>query len=471
MMTTVQKPGVMTTLSRVAAAIGSQLRGADVSFTGVTTDSRHLQPGELFVALRGEQFDGHDYVATCLQQGAAAAMVDQIAMTGRPAAASLLVVDDTRQGLGRLAAYWRNQFSIPLAAITGSNGKTTVKEMLASMLRSASVGDNVLATVGNLNNDIGLPLTLLKLRTHHQYAVIEMGMNHPGEIDLLTRIAQPTVALINNAQPAHLAGLGSVEAVARAKGEIFAGLADNGIAVINQDDPYASLWKSLAAPHRIMTFGLEQAADVSASVRLRADGSDLSLHTPAGDAEIQLQVAGLHNAKNALAATTAALAMGVGLNNIVTGLEQFGGVKGRLQRKQGLGGALVIDDTYNANPASMLAAIEVLAQMPAPRLLVIGDMGELGEDAPSHHARIGSKAKQAGINQLFALGELSREAVATFGAASNNAQHFDSPQALVADLQTHMAPGATVLVKGSRFMQMERVVNLITSAPTEKGAH
>ncbi len=468
MMTTEHETGFMTTLSKAAAAIGGQLRGADTSFTGVSTDSRNIQPGELFVALRGEKFDGHAYVAACLQQGAAAAMVDRSAELP---AAPLLVVDDTRQGLGQLAAYWRSQFDIPLAAITGSNGKTTVKEMLASILRSASSPSSVLATAGNLNNDIGLPLTLLKLRTHHQYAVIEMGMNHPGEIDTLTRIAHPDVALINNAQPAHLAGLGTVEAVARAKGEIFAGLSQNGVAVINQDDPHATLWKELAAPHRIVTFGLEQTADVSASADLHTDGSTLHLQTPAGKAQLTLQVAGVHNVKNALAATAAALAMGVSLANIVTGLEQFGGVKGRLQRKRGLGGALVIDDTYNANPASMRAAIEVLANMPGQKLLVIGDMGELGPEASAHHVLIGKKAKRAGITKLFALGELSRDAVLAFGADGGGAQHFDSPQALAAVLETYMVPGTTVLVKGSRFMQMERVVDLITLEPSEKGAH
>jgi UDP-N-acetylmuramoyl-tripeptide--D-alanyl-D-alanine ligase len=468
MMTTEHETGFMTTLSKVAAAIGGQLHGADTSFTGVSTDSRNIQPGELFVALRGEKFDGHAYVAACLQQGAAAAMVDQSAT--ELSATPLLVVEDTRQGLGQLAAYWRGQFDIPLAAITGSNGKTTVKEMLASILRSASSPSSVLATAGNLNNDIGLPLTLLKLRAHHQYAVIEMGMNHPGEIDTLTRIAHPDVALINNAQPAHLAGLGTVEAVARAKGEIFAGLAKNGVAVINQDDPHAPLWKELAAPHRIVTFGLEHTADVSASADLHTDGSTLHLQTPAGSAQIQLQVAGVHNVKNALAATAAALAMGISLTNIVTGLEQFGGVKGRLQRKRGLAGALVIDDTYNANPASMRAAIDVLANMPGQKLLVIGDMGELGSEASAHHVLIGKKAKRAGINKLFALGELSRDAVLAFGA-DGGAQHFDSPQALAAVLETYMVPGTTVLVKGSRFMQMERVVDLITSEPSERGAH
>lgn len=464
-----QNTGFMTSLAKIATPVGGRLQGRDAQFTGVSTDSRKVAPGELFVALHGDKFDGHDYVASCLQQGAAAVMVDHaMAAPSLPPDAPVLVVADTRLALGKLAAHWRLKFNIPLAAITGSNGKTTVKEMLASILRSASSPDSVLATEGNLNNDIGLPLTLLKLRAQHQYAVIEMGMNHPGEIDSLTRIAQPSVALVNNAQPAHLAGLGSVEAVALAKGEIFAGLQPTGVAVINQDDPHAALWKKLAQPHTVITFGLETAADVSADVDLQASGSSLQLQTPVGRATLHLQVAGLHNARNALAATAAALAMGISLPVIVQGLEHFSGVKGRLQRKPGHGGALVIDDSYNANPASMQAAIEVLANMPGQKLLVIGDMGELGAEASAHHVLIGKKAKRAGIHKLFALGELSRNTVLAFGS---EAQHFQSPQTLAAVLETYLVPNTTVLVKGSRFMQMDRVVDLITTAPNNKGEH
>jgi UDP-N-acetylmuramoyl-tripeptide--D-alanyl-D-alanine ligase len=411
--------------------------------------------GDLFIALKGEHFDGHDYVAQCFEQGALAAMVSHEMTVGE----SLLQVPDTRLGLGDLAAYWRSKFSIPLMAITGSNGKTTVKEMLASILREACGADAVLATEGNLNNDIGLPLTLLKLRENHRYAVAEMGMNHPGEIAYLTRIARPTVALINNAGAAHLQGLGSVEAVARAKGEIFEGLSADGIAVINADDAAAPMWKSLAAPHRVMTFGLEHPADVSADYVLDPDGSKLYLKTAQGNFEVRLAVPGLHNVKNALAATAAALAMGVPPATINDGLAAFSGVKGRLQRKIGCCGAVVVDDTYNANPASMRAAIGVLANMPGKKFFVMGDMGELGADAAEMHREIGAEAKAAGIDALYALGELSRNAVSGFGSG---ASHFDSAEALGMTLRNELTAGTAVLVKGSRFMRMERVVDMLT---------
>jgi len=451
-------------LSQAALAVQGRLIGADAMFHAVTTDSRKAAAGDLFVALRGERFDGHDFVAQCLAQGAVAAMVEREVSADAPQ----VVVADTRLGLGDLAAHWRGKFDIPLAAVTGSNGKTTVKEMLAAILRVAGGADSVLATEGNLNNDIGLPLTLLKLREQHRYAVAEMGMNHVGEIAYLTHIAKPTVALINNAQPAHLAGLGSVEAVARAKGEIFAGLAADGTAVINADDAYAALWRQLAAPHRVLTFGLEQPADVSAEYQLQADGSVLQLKTPQGNAPVRLAVAGLHNVRNALAAAAAALAMGVPLPTIAAGLEHFSGVKGRLQRKEGLGGCVVIDDSYNANPASMRAAIDVLAAVPGNRILVLGDMGELGDEAGRLHLEIGARAKAAGIDALFTLGDLSRHMAEAFGAG---AQHFDTRdsnalQALVAALQPCLRPQTSVLVKGSRFMRMERVVEAIM----DKGA-
>jgi UDP-N-acetylmuramoyl-tripeptide--D-alanyl-D-alanine ligase len=445
----------MMALSEAALATKGSLYGSDVTFVAVTTDSRKVAAGDLFVALKGERFDGHDYVAQCFEQGALAAMVSHEMAAGK----SQLQVPDTRLGLGDLAAYWRSKFSIPLMAITGSNGKTTVKEMLASILREACGADAVLATEGNLNNDIGLPLTLLKLRENHRYAVAEMGMNHPGEIAYLTRIARPTVALINNAGAAHLQGLGSVEAVARAKGEIFEGLSAEGIAVINADDAAAPMWKRLAAPHRVITFGLEHHADVSADYVLEPDGSQLHLKTEQGNFEARLAVPGLHNVKNALAATAAALAMGVPLATIVDGLAAFSGVKGRLQRKTGCCGAVVVDDTYNANPASMRAAIGVLANMPGKKIFVMGDMGELGADAAEMHREIGAEAKAAGIDALYALGELSRNAATAFGSG---ASHFDSAEALGMTLRNELTAGTAVLVKGSRFMRMERVVDMLT---------
>jgi UDP-N-acetylmuramoyl-tripeptide--D-alanyl-D-alanine ligase len=452
---------MMMRLSEAALATGGYVHGADVTFDAVSTDSRSIQNGDLFVALRGERFDGHQFVADCLERGAAAALVER----GRAGAAggALLEVADTRLALGELAAHWRSKFAIPLAAVTGSNGKTTVKEMLAAILRAAAgSADAVLATQGNLNNDIGLPMTLLKLRAEHRYAVAEMGMNHVGEIAYLTNIGKPTVALINNALPAHLEGLGSVEGVARAKGEIFQGLAADGTAVINADDAFAPLWRALAAPRQVLTFGLETPADVSADYRLSADSSEIMLKTPQGTARLNLPAAGLHNVRNALAATAAALAMGAPLEAVVNGLQHFISAKGRLQPKAGIGGCTVIDDTYNANPASMRAAIDVLAACPGKRILVLGDMGELGADAEKLHAEIGGYARQSGLENLLTLGEMS---------VAYGGHRYDSPEALAAALQPQLTAQTTVLVKGSRFMRMERVVALLTETDNKETRH
>lgn len=445
----------MMHLSEAAAATKGTVIGHDVQFNCVTNDSRGNNPGQLFVAMKGEHVDGHDYARSAIDNGGAAAMISHEV----EGLASALMVADTRLALGDLAAHWRGKFSIPLAAITGSNGKTTVKEMLASILRVAAGNEaHVLATVGNLNNDIGLPLTLLKLRQQHRYAVAEMGMNHFGEISYLTRIGRPTVALVNNATTAHLGGLGSVEGIAKAKGEIFEGLAPDGVAIINADDAFAPLWRSLASTHKILTFGIEKQADVRATFELKVESSEVQLSTPLGEAVLQLPVAGKHNVCNALAAAATAIAMGTSLQHIVTGLESFAGVKGRLQRKRGIKDAVVIDDTYNANPASMKAAIDVLAARKGEKLLVLGDMGELGDEAAAMHAEIGAYAKQSGINALYVLGELSHEMVKAFGLG---AQHFETPDALVWSLAGRMNDFSTVLVKGSRFMRMEQVVNLI----------
>jgi UDP-N-acetylmuramoyl-tripeptide--D-alanyl-D-alanine ligase len=446
----------MMTLHEAATAVDGKLIGADDHFTGISTDSRRITAGDLFIALRGENYDGHEFVKTCLAQGAAAVMVQQATDTDKPQ----LVVKDTRLALGRLAAYWRRKFDIPLAAITGSNGKTTVKEMLASILAAEAGVEKVMATTGNLNNDIGLPLTLLRLRKHHRFAITEMGMNHEGEIDYMTHLAKPTVALVNNAQSAHLEGLGSVDAIASAKGEIFTGLSAGGIAVINADDAYANYWKLLAGTHRIMTFGLEHSADVGATIDLLEKINSFCLKSQLDEIHIQLQVPGLHNVRNALAAATVAIAMNIPLTTIKTGLENFSGVKGRLQHKHGKGGSTIIDDSYNANPSSMRAAIDVLATYAEPKILVMGDMGELGATAAKLHQEIGAYAKNAGITHLFSLGELSRHTVQAFGAG---ATHFNNPEALAAMLESYLVPQTTVLVKGSRFMQMERVVALISN--------
>ncbi|MBI5430236.1 MAG: UDP-N-acetylmuramoyl-tripeptide--D-alanyl-D-alanine ligase [Nitrosomonadales bacterium] len=450
----------MMLLSQAAQVLNGRLVGADARFHAVSSDSRKMVQGDLFVALRGENFDGYEFVAQAVQGGAAASLVNADSYKEHPSVigtgAPVLVVADTRLALGQLAAYWRKQFDIPLVAITGSNGKTTVKEMIASILRVASgSADAVLATQGNLNNDIGMPLTLLQLHGAHRYAVIEMGMNHPGEIDYLTRIAEPDVALINNASGAHLEGLGSVEAVAQAKGEIFVGLSARGTAVINGDDAHAPLWRELAGAHPLLEFGLNADADVSGTWQPHGAGLRLDVTAPQGMFTADLQVPGEHNARNALAAATAACALNIPLEKIAAGLEKFGGVSGRLQRKTGLRGATLIDDTYNANPASMRAAIGVLAQAGGKRVLVIGDMGELGDDADAFHAEIGCDARKAGIEKLYALGAMSRNAVREFG---DGAQHFERIEDLLAALERELDANTTVLVKGSRFMKMERVV-------------
>lgn len=447
----------MMLLSEAANAMHAELIGADATFTSVGTDSRNVTKGQLFVALKGENFDGHDFAAQAIAQGAAAVLVSSHNFGVEPA----IVANDTCLALGELAAYWRSKFDIPLAAITGSNGKTTVKEMLASILRAASnQPDEVLATVGNLNNHIGLPLTLLKLRAQHRYAVAEMGMNHTGEISYLSKIGKPTVAVINNAGNAHIGELGSFEAIAKAKGEIFEGLAKDGVAVINADDVFAPLWLGLAGERNAITFGLKNKAGVTATYQLQASASEIEMTTPQGAVSVHLPTPGLHNVMNALAATAAALAMGVSLSAVATGLENYAGVKGRLQHKAGLNGASVIDDTYNANPMSMKVAVDVLMAMPGEKLLVLGDMGELGDSAAQMHAEIGRYAKACGVNALFTLGEMSEAMADAFGAG---AKHYSTPEALTADLAARMKIGTHVLVKGSRFMAMERVVNQIVT--------
>ncbi|HUW49645.1 MAG TPA: UDP-N-acetylmuramoyl-tripeptide--D-alanyl-D-alanine ligase [Sulfuricella sp.] len=443
----------MLRLSEAMTALNARRSGADAAFAGVTTDSRAVAAGDLFVALKGERFDGHDYVAQVIAQGAAAALVDHIdpAWGDFP----LLVVADTRLALGALAGFWRSRFTIPLVGLTGSSGKTTVKEMIAAILRTQAGDEAVLATRGNLNNDIGLPLTLLGLRDSHRYAVIEMGMNHPGEIAYLSRIAKPDVALITNAQAAHLAGLGTVEAVAHAKGEIFEGLAAGGTAVINADDPHAALWQVLAAGHRTIRFSLNQPSEVSGTCRPLSFGSEIDMVTAEGKFTVALPVPGEHNVRNALAAAAVAVALGIGNAAIATGLAKVASVKGRMQKNPCLHGATLIDDTYNANPASVRAAIAVLAGLPGRKVLVLGDMGELGEGARALHAEIGAVAKAAGIDHLFTLGDLSAAAAEAFGQGG---RHFEYIEDLLHDIENLLAPEVVVLVKGSRFMQMERVV-------------
>lgn len=454
----------MMTLSEAARALHATLLGNDVTFQAVSTDTRTLQPGDLYVALIGDNFDGHAFIADAIAKGAAAILISTHL---EAAGVSVLRVADTRLALGQLSAAWRARFSIPVIAVTGSNGKTTVKEMLAAIFGQRG---NVLATQGNFNNEIGVPLTLLRLRKEHRYAVIEMGASHPGEIAYLSGLARPTVALITNAAVAHLGGFGSLDEVARTKGGIYGGLADTGVGVVNADDAYASLWRGIVSERRCVTFGMRTATDVHTDrdeIKRQMDSQAVTtvfeMHTPVGDATIALPLLGTHNVMNALAASAAALAAGATLDDIRNGLQGMHAVKGRLTVKQGIHGVRVIDDTYNANPPSVRAAIDVLAAATGQKILVLGDMGELGDDAPAFHAQVGVQAQAAGINQLYAIGDLSLRAVQGFGSGGH---HFSSHEALISAL-TAALPGlgssTTVLVKGSRFMRMERVVEAIVA--------
>jgi len=445
-------------LSEAAAVLEAHRSGADVRFAGLSTDTRTLTTDNLFFALVGPRFDGHDYVEQARAAGAAAAAVSRGIDTMLP----LLQVDDTRLALGRLAAHWRGRFAFPVIGVTGSNGKTTVKEMLAAILSTAGP---VLATRGNLNNDIGVPLTLAGLAPEHIGAVIEMGANHPGEIAYLTTLARPTVGIVTNAGPAHLEGFGSIAGVARAKGELFAGLADDAVAVINADDTYADLWRGLAGKRRVLSFGLTADADVSGDYRSSDGHARLRLRTPVGGAELDLPMPGRHNALNALGAAAAALATGADLATVRRGLESLMPVAGRLQRRRRRDGGIVLDDTYNANPGSLAAAIDVLCEMPAPRWLVFGDMGELGPEAAALHAEVGAYARAAGIDALYCLGELAAQAARSFGPGARACMDFDE---LLAALRADLNAEVTLLVKGSRRMGMERVVRAL--AGTDGGA-
>ena len=452
-------------LSQVAAATGGQLIGADVSLTGVSSDTRGIGPGQLFIALRGERFDAHDFLDQAAASGAAALMVADGARL--PSGVSAVVVDDTRLALGRLGAAWRAGFSLPVLAVTGSNGKTTTKEMIAAILK-AEFGDDVLATRGNLNNDIGLPQTLLGLNATHRAAVIEMGMNHPGEIGYLAPLGAPNVALVTNAQRAHLEGMGDLDEVAREKGSIFNGLQPNGVAVINADDAYAGLWREMAGQHTVRTFGIDHPADVYGKVKQHGLETGLELTAPEGSAELRLRLPGRHNARNAVAAAAACLAAGVPLAAVVAGLEGFAGVKGRLQRRTGKKGAEILDDTYNANPDSVRAGIDVLAATIGRKLLVLGDMGEIGEASGQYHDEIGGYAKSQGIDRLFALGDAAQQAVRNFG---EGARHYCNVDKLITAVEKELGEETTVLVKGSRFMKMERVADALAAVETPEEKH
>ncbi|HKQ25425.1 MAG TPA: UDP-N-acetylmuramoyl-tripeptide--D-alanyl-D-alanine ligase [Burkholderiales bacterium] len=456
----------MLDLVSTALALGARRIGSNAEFMRVTTDSRDIRPGDLFVGIRGERFDGQAFAAQALTAGAVAAMVSDVSRDAGTGA-RLLVVADTRVALGQLAAYWRARFAMPLIAITGSNGKTTVKEMLAAILRQSAGESGVLATAGNFNNDIGMPLTLLQLRAQHRFAVVEMGMNHLGEIAYLSRLAKPSAALITNAGSAHVGEVGSTEAIARAKGEVFEGLDVAGTALINNDDAFAGFWRGLAGSRRVVDFGVERKAVVSARYELAEAGSLVTIVTPESQFVARLNVPGLHNVKNALAAASAAYALGIEPKAIAAGVATYRGVKGRLQHKRLPSGATLIDDTYNANPESMQAAIAVLAAHAGRKVFVMGDMGELGDKASSMHAAIGVFAKRAGVERLFALGDLSTNAVRGFG---DGGAHFATIEDLVAAIASVLDRDTTLLIKGSRFMRMERVIEALGAVNGERTA-
>jgi murE/murF fusion protein len=424
--------------------------------SAVSTDTRTIGADQLFVALAGERFDAHDYLGQAQAQGAVAAVVarriDGVRMPQ-------LVLGDTRVALGRIGAAWRARFAIPVIAVTGSNGKTTTKEMISAILADWLGEPQRLATAGNFNNDIGLPLTLLRLRAHHQAAVVEVGMNHPGEIALLAAMAAPTVGLVNNAQREHQEFMHSVQAVAEENGAVLAALPENGYAVYPGDDAYTATWDGLSATPRVLRFGLQAGLDVYAEqVQADALGTRCQLVTPAGTAMLELTVPGMHNLRNALAAVACALAAGAPLASACRALAAFSPVSGRMQRHQLSDGTLLVDDTYNANPDSVRAAIDVLARLPAPRALVLGDMGEVGANGPAMHREVGEYARERGIDLFLSLGKAAGDAVTAFGP---RARACESVEEIVTALRGETV--RAVLVKGSRFMRMERVVKALLS--------
>ncbi|MFQ5469776.1 MAG: UDP-N-acetylmuramoyl-tripeptide--D-alanyl-D-alanine ligase [Gammaproteobacteria bacterium] len=450
----------MMSLSEAANLLSAELVGENAVFNSVSIDTRTLKKGDLFVALSGPNFDGHDFVAQARNKGAIGLLVSQRVDSTLPQ----IIVDDTRTAFGQLASAWRDKFDLRVIAVTGSNGKTTVKEMIASILRNQGV---VLATAGNLNNDIGVPLTLFRLDSSHQFAVIEMGANNPDEIDYLSRLVRPDVSLITNAAAAHLEGFGDISGVARAKGEIFNGLNRDGCAVLNADDPRVGMWNVMTKNFRQLTFGIRNTANVMAiAPRVNAKyGCSFDLRATDGDVEINLKLPGRHNVMNAVAAAAAALTLGVSLRVIKAGLEQMEAVDGRLQVLQSVDGIQIINDTYNSNPGSMRAALEVLATCGEcnEKVLVLGDMGELGNASRSLHEQIGRQAKAVGINYLYAVGDLAYTTAGIFGAG---AYHFSSQDELIIALCRKILErgdqGLTLLVKGSRNMRMERVVTTLT---------
>ena len=440
------------TLQQAAEFMQGVLHGDDRDFDGVSTDTRTIHEGELFFALQGPNFDGNDYVRAAKEAGAAGAVVSRRVNDN----VAQLIVDDTKAALGRFAAAWRNEHDATVVGVTGSNGKTTLKELIAACLSRKAA---TLATHGNLNNDIGVPLMLARIDASHRYVVLEMGANHAGEIAYLTKLVRPDVVVITNAGAAHLEGFGSIKGVAHAKGEILQGEPRPQVAILNADDKYFPYWSSQVEDIRCLSFGFDEAADVRAdNIVATSDHTTFTLHTAQGSVDIALPLVGIHNVRNACAAAAVALALEIGVDDIRDALESVNPVGGRLQPVRGINDATLYDDSYNANPLSVIAAAEFLASLPGESWLVLGDMKELGDDAEELHREVGEAARASGVNRLFAYGDLAASAAEGFG---EHASWFASLDALVDELCAGMTSEINVLVKGSRSMRMERVVDAL----------
>lgn len=455
----------MSTLAHAAESMHGTLHGGDGPFDGVSTDTRTLKSGELFFALQGPNFDGRDYVGQARDKGAAGAVVTSLVDDEGEQSLAQVVVADSRHALGRLGAAWRGEQPALVIGITGSNGKTTLKEMAAACLSRVA---STIATQGNLNNDIGMPLMMTRIDESHRFAVLEMGANHAGEIAYLTALARPDVVVITNAAAAHLEGFGSIDGVARAKGEILSGDDRPQFAVLNADDHYFEYWSTLVADTRVLSFGLDNDADVRAvDIIATAGRSTFTLRLPGSETRLTLLIAGRHNVRNACAAAAIAHGLGVGDADIRAALESVRPVAGRLQPIAGVGGTTVYDDSYNANPLSVVAAAEFLATLEGPNWLVLGDMGELGDDAPRLHREVGEQVRSAGVERLFATGRLSRNTVDGFG---RQARWYATQEKLVETLRAELAGGENILVKGSRSTRMERVVDALRAGEPGGGA-
>lgn len=447
---------IKMTLANAATILGIPDVSSDIEFRGISIDTRKLIAKNLFIALPGSQVDGHEFINDAFQKGASCALVAHKVNSPLPQ----LVAPDIVTALGRLSGAWRTQFNIPIIAATGSNGKTTLKNMLSSILIAACHGDatRVLATQGNYNNHLGLPLTLSELNEGHRYGAVELAMNHFGEIAYLSKIARPTVAVITNAAACHLEGVGDLEGVARAKGEIFQGLGKDGIAVLNRDDTFFNYWREQIGSHQFITFGLHPNADVSAAIQAAPnskDGQRITLRTPKGNLNLHLPLLGKHNVLNALAAVAAAISINIDMQAIKHGLEKINPAPGRLEPHFLANDVKIIDDTYNANPFSLQAAIDILASFAGKKILVLGDMKELGDEARLFHQVAGEQIRRSGIDYLFTYGELSTNTSAAFG---EGAYHFNEQIKLINALRPFLNSQVTILVKGSRSMHMEKIV-------------